>query len=71
MNKIPMLEQFAAQSLVKHNGELIFSKEKFAQLIVLECMNVFGQDLPEPGGGRMTEVVDRICRVAEHFGVEK
>ena len=34
MNKIPMLEKFAAQSLVEHNGELIFSKEKFAELIV-------------------------------------
>lgn len=44
--------------------------ERFAGLIVLECMDVFGRDLPEPGDGRMTEVVDRICRVAEHFGVE-
>ena len=39
MNKIPMLERFAAQSLVEHDGELIFSKEKFAELIVLECVN--------------------------------
>ena len=39
MNKIPMLEKFAAQSLVEHDGELIFSKEKFAELIVRECMN--------------------------------
>lgn len=37
MNKIPMLERFAAQSLVEQDGELIFSKEKFAQLIVREC----------------------------------
>jgi hypothetical protein len=37
MNKIPMLEKFAAQSLVEHDGELIFSKEKFAELIVQEC----------------------------------
>jgi hypothetical protein len=37
MNKIPMLEKFAAQSLVEHDGELIFSKEKFAELIVREC----------------------------------
>jgi len=44
--------------------------ERFAGLIVLECMDVFGRDLPEPGDGRMTEVVDRICRVAEHFGVK-
>jgi hypothetical protein len=32
-----MLERFAAQSLVEHDGELIFSKEKFAELIVNEC----------------------------------
>jgi hypothetical protein len=37
--KIPMLERFAAQSLVEHDGELIFSKEKFAELIVRECIN--------------------------------
>jgi hypothetical protein len=35
-----MLEKFAAQSLVEHDGELIFSKEKFAELIVRECMKV-------------------------------
>ena len=38
MKKIPMLEKFAAQSLVDHDGELIFSKEKFAELIVQECI---------------------------------
>ena len=37
MKKIPMLEKFAAQSLVESDGELIFSKEKFAELIVQEC----------------------------------
>ena len=35
-----MLEKFAAQSLVEYNGELIFSKEKFAELIVGECMRM-------------------------------
>ncbi len=40
MNKIPILEKFAAQSLVEHDGELIFSKERFAELIVEECINV-------------------------------
>jgi hypothetical protein len=43
---------------------------KFAGLIVAECMDVFGRDLPEPGDSRMTEVIDRICNVAEHFGIE-
>ena len=40
MKQIPMLEKFAAQSLVEYNGELIFSKEKFAELIVRECMEL-------------------------------
>ena len=38
MKQIPMLEKFAAQSLVEHDGELIFSKEKFAELLVKECL---------------------------------
>ena len=45
--------------------------EKFAGLIVLECMEVFSKDLPEPGDGRMLEVINRVCNVAEHFGVEE
>ena len=40
MSKIPMLEKFAAQSFVEYNGEIIFSKEKFAELIVRECANI-------------------------------
>ncbi len=48
-----------------------YYSEKFAELIVLECMDVFGKDLPEPAiDGRMTDVIDRICNVAEHFGVD-
>ena len=50
-------------------GQLHFDNEKFAALIVVECMDVFGRDLPEPGDGRMPEVINRICNVAEHFGV--
>ena len=44
--------------------------ERFAGLIVLECMEVFSRDLPEPGDGKMPEVINRVCAVAEHFGVE-
>lgn len=40
MSKISILEKFAVQSLVEHEGELIFSKEKFAELIVRECSNL-------------------------------
>ena len=45
--------------------------EKFARLIVAECMEVFSKDLPEPGDGKMLEVINRVCAVAEHFGVEE
>jgi hypothetical protein len=34
------LEKLAVKSLVEHNGELVFSKEKFAELIVRECATV-------------------------------
>ena len=44
---------------------------KFAGLIVAECMEVFSKDLPEPGDGKMLEVINRMCNVAEHFGVEQ
>ena len=62
MKKIPMLEKFAAQSLVEHDGELIFSKEKFAELIVRECATMT-RNLSPHG-----ELAERA--VKEHFGVE-
>ena len=63
MNKIPMLEKFAAQSLVEYDGELIFSKEKFAELIVKECAEV----------ARLNTRVDSkvYLMIQEHFGVEE
>ena len=63
MKKIPMLERFAAQSLVEHEGELIFSKEKFAELIVKECMYV----------GRLSQINNGLVDsdIKDHFyGVE-
>ena len=55
------LEKMAVQSLVEHNGELIFSKEKFAELIVRECAKVvFEKTGPKSA-----------LNVLEHFGVEE
>ena len=50
--------------------------EKFAELIVAECMEVFSKDLPDPTSpdyqlGTLNEVINRVCNVAEHFGVER
>ena len=58
-----MLERFAAQSLVDHNGELIFSKEKFAELIVKETLQVARAGI-EFGDGMEDAVY-------KYFGVEE
>ena len=63
MNKIPMLERFAAQSLVEHEGELIFSKEKFAELIVKECVGIADE---YDGVGSTI-----VSRIKQHLGVEE
>jgi hypothetical protein len=63
-----MLERFAAQSLVEYDGELIFSKEKFAELIIQECEVA----LKPP-----VQVRDVISRgqaydlIKKHFGVKE
>ena len=64
MKKIPMLERFAAQSLVDYDGELIFSKEKFAELIVAEMLQTC-EDHPAWTGRMIGE------QIKEHFGVEE
>ena len=72
MNKIPMLEKFAAQSLVDHDGELIFSKEKFAELIVRQCgyyADVF-ESLGCPVDMDPTETKPSDY-IKKHFGVEE
>lgn len=50
--------------------------QKFAELIVRECVEVFSKDLPDPTSpdyqlGSLPEVVNRVANVAEHFGVEE
>ena len=75
MKKIPMLEKFAAQSLVEYDGEVIFSKEKFAELIVDECIGCCEQVISDP----VPESVDTwlnggsqcIAEIKQHFGVEE
>ena len=66
MKKIPMLEKFAAQSLVESDGELIFSKEKFAELIVEECIDWCNAHARDDG------TAQRIAEdIKKHFGVEE
>jgi hypothetical protein len=71
MKKIPMLERFAAQSLVESDGELVFSKEKFAELIVAECMQVASPNYMSTPEDSVYYVEQAINRIAKHFGVEE
>ena len=67
MKKIPMLERFAAQSLVEYDGELIFSKEKFAELIVKECAEIAKHNVMNISTYADAEFVED--QIKEHFGV--
>ena len=58
------LEKLAVQSLVEHNGELIFSKEKFAELIVKECANLCRARKLAPSAFTADDLL-------EHFGVDE
>ena len=74
MKKIPMLERFAAQSLVDYEGELIFSKEKFAELIVEECLEACSRaneirHLVPPTQEQV--VLSCMREIEQHFGVEE
>ena len=66
---IPMLERFAAQSLVESDGELIFSKEKFARLIVRECLDqCYNRGMNDELYAGQLKAAKYI---EEHFGVEE
>ncbi len=74
--EIPMLERFAAQSLVPYDGELIFSKERFAELIARECIKIntvetIASNLPEYNLGMLEGYRRARENISIHFGVEK
>lgn len=63
------LKAIAVKAKVEHCVSHV-RLEEFAMLIVEECIEVFSKDLPEQDSGKMLEVVNRVCDVAEHFGVK-
>lgn len=68
--EIPLLERFAVQSLVDHGGELIFSKEKYAELIVRECVAICQDTDGEEDFYAKSGRQDCAVEIGEHFGVE-
>lgn len=80
------LNKLAAQSLVyadtglDDGKELIFSKEKFAELIVRECVQTLRDNTPvvdehdsveDWDRGYIRAMVDCEHHILEHFGVEQ
>ena len=59
MKQIPILEKFAAQSLIEHDGELIFSKEKFAKLIVAKVLKEVAERAYYSGDRAWSDELDR------------
>jgi hypothetical protein len=75
-----MLEKFAAQSLIEDNCELIFSKEKFAELIVRECIDAIDAARPYHTNDHLVNDYMNgvehghkfaITMIRKHFGVEE
>ena len=64
MNKI--LERCAAQSVTKVDGELTFSKERFAELIIGECCVALSPMLRD-----MISRGQAYDLIKKHFGVEE
>ena len=63
-----LIEKLAVQSLVDHGGELIFSKEKFVELIVEEC--IFAID-EQCSNSDAEGTIEAITILQKHFGVEE
>ncbi len=67
-----MLEKFAAQSLIEDNCELIFSKEKFAELIVRECADTIKSNQWAKDNQAFSKGMNYSAElIKEHFGVEE
>lgn len=65
------LKQIAVEAKVEHCISHV-RLEEFAKLIVAECIEVFGKDLPEidDKNFNILDLTNRICNVAEHFGIK-
>lgn len=73
---VEVLGEVGGRAFIAGNGIRPQFIQKFAELIVKECIDVFSKDLPDPTSpdyqlGSLPEVVNRVANVAEHFGVEE
>ena len=67
-----LIEQLAVKSLVEHRGELIFSKERFAELIVHQMLDITDAHTEVFQTDRDRALIEHIKQsVKQHFGVEQ
>jgi hypothetical protein len=64
------IQELMKQSMVEHQFAMRFSPEKFAELIVKECIDI-AQDRANFPGYPPNDVNDIIDEIREHFGVEE
>lgn len=65
-----LLESLAVKSLVEHNGELIFSKELYAALVIKECIDVIDATHGSKKLLRSEPYQQIVDNIQEHFGIE-
>jgi hypothetical protein len=64
------IKELMKQSMVEHQFDMRFSPEKFAELIVRECISALDEKIYRSIDGDGDEIwVDLILK--EHFGVEE
>jgi hypothetical protein len=64
------IQELMKQSMVEYQFDMRFSPEKFAELIVRECMDICYRTDTEYEGHKVKSTVI-ASKVAEHFGVEE
>ena len=64
------IQELMKQSMVEYQFDMRFSPEKFAELIVRECMDICYRTDTEYEGHKVKSTVI-TSKVAEHFRVEE
>ena len=64
------IKELAEQAETKEMGYYFFDREKFAELIVQECIDI-AQDRAAFDGFPPNDVNHIISEIKEHFGVEE
>ena len=65
-----LIEKLAVESLIERSGELIFSKEKFTELVVEQCCQVLHKESIIHAGYGYNQY-GLYQKLREHFGIQE